>query len=160
MSGLTGKTKTTSGTPAELLPLRRDLSSFIIGHGFNDLGLGKDAVDITPYQQMFAANREQALAQAKESAGNLTGTDYGGILGRAAGQSALQENAFLADLMERQRQAKYQRYLQLIGGFANSGVGSPQTVYEPGFLDSIISAGTNIATAYAGRPSNGGTPKP
>lgn len=153
MSGLTGKTKTTSGTPEEILPLRQDLANWIIGQGFNPLDIGKNAMDLTPYQRMFADQRGQALAQAKESAGNLTGTDYGGIIGRAAGSSALQENAFLADLLERRRQASANRYLQLIAGLSGSGVGSPQTVYQPGFLDSVIGAGTSIATAYAGRPS-------
>lgn len=106
-----------------------------------------------PYREMFAANRGQALAQAKEQAGNLTGSGYNNIFGTALAGSLAGENAQLAQTMmglrgqqqgfnlqraqlEQQARAQNaQNFLGLLSGMNLTGVQPNQQVYKPGFLD-------------------------
>lgn len=134
LSGLTGKLKDTA--PPDVSAFRRNLLGFAQKQGFETAltGVG-DMSGLAPYEKMFADKRELALAQAKESVGNLTGSGLGNVIGAAAGRSVSEENAFLASLLENRRNASAQRYLQLIG--AGAGYNS-QMGYQPGFLDYLF----------------------
>lgn len=61
-------------------------------------GYFKDNV-LNPYRELFEQQRGLALAQARESSGNLTGSGYAGILGNTVNQLVPQEQARLADLL-------------------------------------------------------------
>lgn len=96
---------------------------------------------LKPYQDLFAAQRGTALGQAKESAGNLTGSGYNNILGTATAESLAGEQALTAQTLlglRQQELARQQDFLRLLFGFASTGVGPNQAVYQPGLLDSIL----------------------
>jgi hypothetical protein len=113
---------------------------------------------LKPYTDLFAAQRQNALGQAKESAGNLTGSGYNNILGSATAESLAQEQAFGAQTMLGLRQQELQRqqdFLKLLFSFAQTGVAPNQAVYQPGFLDSILPfAGALGGQWLAGRGQN------
>ena len=58
---------------------------------------------------IFAQRREQALAQAKESAGNLTGSSFANILGKQVNKSLGEENAQILDYSTRAAQSEQAR---------------------------------------------------
>lgn len=96
---------------------------------------------LKPYTDLFAAQRGAALGQAKESAGNLTGSGYNNILGASLAESIGNEQALTANTLMGLRQQELQRqqdFLRLLFGFASNGVGPNQAVYQPGLLDSIL----------------------
>src|SRR5262245_3580411 len=111
MGDLKGKTKVIDPTLGDVKGLRSQLINALMTgipgwqnsmFGFAQGGKGGyaplDPSIVEPYKQLFATTRADALAQAKESAGNLTGTGYQNILGTAAAGSLAQENAQLAPL--------------------------------------------------------------
>ena len=149
MSALTGKTKTISGTPAEVLPLRQQLAEFL---GAQDFGsrlfptiTGNDP-SLQPYRDLFRQQNAQTFAQAKESAGNLTGSGLGNIIGRAGERASVGQGAFLADLLEQRRMQDANRFAQILMGFGNSGVGPNQTYYQPGLFNYLGDAATGLAS--------------
>lgn len=147
MSALTGKTKTISGTPEEALPVRQGASQYIQGKGFDPLfAQGTDEQYLAPYREMYKQQNAVGLGQAKESAGNLTGSGYAGALGNFIGRSTTEQNANLSSLIENRRQNDAQRYLSLIQMLATTGVGPPTTAYQPGLLDYAGQAATGLAT--------------
>lgn len=141
MSFLTGKTKEMA--PGDIIDFRKQLESILSAQGGAST-LFPSATDLTPFQKMFEQNRAVGLAQAKESAGNLTGSGFANAMGSAAGRSILEENAFLADLMNRNQQANAQRWLQLAGGIPGMG---GQMAYQPGFMDYLLQGGSQVASA-------------
>lgn len=167
--GLTGKVKSMDATPDDIEPLRaalvqqllQGLNGNALAQGFQGvLGQGgpPPAQDTSffynnilgPYNQLFDAQRGQALAQAKESAGNLTGSGYNNILGQATAESLAQQQALSAQTMLGLRQQELQRqqdFLRLLFGFGTAGVGPSQPYYQPGLLDSLAP----IAGAVVGR---------
>lgn len=158
-----GKTRTLDASPPETRELRKDIAGGLqgqlpgaIGGAFGPMGDYSSNADMQfflnnlmkPYQDLFTAQRGSALAQAKESAGNLTGSGYNNILGSAAGESIAQEQFVLANLLQGLRGQEMQRGLTLRGqdigrqndllnmilGFSASGT-PRQVAYQPGFLD-------------------------
>lgn len=115
---------------------------------------------LQPYNDLFAAQRNSALAQAKESAGNLTGSGYNNILGSATAESLAQQQALSAQTLMGLRQQELQRqqdFLRLLFSFATTGVGPNQAVYQPGLLDSILPfAGQATGQYLANRGQNQG----
>lgn len=156
---LTGKVKSMDSTPSDIQPLRealvqqllQGLNGDALAQGFQGvLGQGgpPPAQDTSffynnilgPYNQLFDAQRGQALAQAKESAGNLTGSGYNNILGQATAESLGQQQALTAQTLMGLRQQELQRqqdFLRLLFSFGTAGVGGSQPYYQPGYLDSI-----------------------
>jgi hypothetical protein len=87
---------------------------------------------------LFQQSLNPVLAQAKESAGSLTGSGLGNILGGAAGRS-------LSDFL-----------LQAISGQANRATSLSQTLlspgqksYTPGFLDYLFQGASAAAPFLA-----------
>jgi hypothetical protein len=105
-----------------------------------------------PYRSLFAENRGRALAQAKESAGSLTGSGFANVLGETAGRSALEESAFMANLINQERA----RMLSTILGFSTAGIGMPQYFHQPGFLSQLVALGKGGADIYAAAQGAGG----
>lgn len=54
---------------------------------------------LSPYDQLFNQQRREALAQAKESAGNLTGSGLGNVIGSAVNRTLPQQQAQLSDIL-------------------------------------------------------------
>lgn len=152
MPGFAGKTVTEDAIPTDVQGLRGDMASFLQNQLGSGLMLG--APDLAPFQELFRRQNINTFAQAKESAGTLTGSGYGNMMGRAAGDAATQQGAFLADMLNRNREANAQRLQNYFIPMLTAGVGPPQTSYQPGFLDYAIGGAAAVAPgvgAYYGR---------
>ena len=143
MSGFTGKTVTTENVPGDVKGLRSGFADFLMKQGFGGLDTG--APDIAPYQKLFQQQNDANFAQAKESAGNLTGSGYGNAIGKAAERATVDQGGFLANLLEQSKQQNASRLASVLLPFLNTGVASPTTSYQPGFLDYATQAGTALA---------------
>lgn len=148
MSGFLGKSVTQEQVPGDIVGLRKGFAEHLMQGGFEGLNTGTP--DLKAYQDLFTMQNERSFAQAKESAGNLTGTGYGNRIGRAAGDAATAQGGFLANLLEQSKQANASRLASVLLPFLNQGVGPPQTQYQPGFLDYALQGAGQVATAYAG----------
>lgn len=147
MGFLVGKTKEQSGVNKETSGLDKALIDYIRGQGFGGLnpGTSVDQNLIEPYQQLFRQQNAQNFAQAKESAGNLTGSSLGNILGLSAQRASTEQGAQLTGLLEQRRQADASRFLQLILGTLGSPAGQVTQTYQPGLLDTLGSAAGKAA---------------
>jgi hypothetical protein len=154
MSFLTGKNK--EMLPGDVQGLRKGILDFIGQQGLGTALTGANQpLDLTPFQQLFAQRRAEGLAQAKESAGTLTGSGFANILGSAAGRSISDENAFLGTLMNNAKQASADRFLKLLGMVPGL---TGQMGHQPGFLDYLFkfaSSGAKLLSAGGG--SSGGS---
>lgn len=178
--GLTGKTEQVNTIPPDILQLRSSLANFLMqglqGYGNEAFGFGQGSEGfksqlgvppesvLAPYRNLFAQNRGAALAQAKEAAGNLTGSGYNNILGSSLGQSLAQEDVTLANLGLQQqqfRQNQQEQFLRLLLGLSTTGVGPQGQAYTPGFLDYLFQGASAAAPLIAGgRASNAGVASP
>lgn len=143
MSGFTGKTVTTENVPGDIAGPRKGLSTFIQQQGFGGLMTGTP--DIDPYRELFKQQNAFNNAQAKEDAGNLTGSGFANTFGRSVARANVEQGAFLADLLERSKQQNASRFASVVLPFLTTGVGAPTTSYQPGFLDYAAGAGTALA---------------
>lgn len=152
MSFLTGKTKTVEQIPSDVTGLRKGIIDQLGKGGLEEAltGLGPGG-DITPFMQLFQRQLAPVLAQAKESAGTLTGSGLGTSIGSAAGRST---SDFLLNLLNQ----RANRFSQLLSGFGLTGVGPPQIYREPGLLDYATGGAAAAAPFFAGRTSGGGGP--
>lgn len=66
----------------------------------DQLGTGFASQFMQNYNPMFEQQRQQAIAQAKEGAGNLTGSGFANALGNATAQTLGQQQAQLASLAQ------------------------------------------------------------
>jgi len=115
---LTGKTNNPTGPLAG--EYANAYSSLLKGDG-ND-----------PFTMLFQKQLGPVLAQAKESAGNLTGSSFGNIAGSAAGRSLSQ---FL---------------LGILGQGSNFAAPGTQQTHTPGFLDYLFAGLTQGASIMPG----------
>jgi hypothetical protein len=125
MSFLTGKVQTVG--PKDVTGLRQGLINFLATQGPQSAFIG-GPVDISPYMQLFQSSLAPVLAQAKESAGTLTGSGLGNIIGTAAGRAG---SDFILNLLS-QRADQMNR---LFGALATQGFGA---AYRPGFLEYLF----------------------
>ena len=126
MSFLTGKQQLTTATDPAAMGLKGSTLSRL---GGVDPLTGLDSSGGIPpaLTQLFQSQLNPALAQAKESAGNLTGSGLDNILGATAGRSV---SDFLLNMLNQ----RAGRATQLTGQ-----VLQPQpTGYKPGFLDYLF----------------------
>jgi hypothetical protein len=154
MSFLFGKTTQHSNVNSSTLATDKSLNQTLRSGGgiqaglFPSINLG----DLQPYLDMFTLQRSHALAQAKEQAGNLTGSGFANILGNRVNESTLNENAYLADLAERRRTQNQSTFLQALSLALNSPAGGVSYNYRPGLLDYAGQAATGLATGGAFNP--------
>lgn len=137
MSFLIGKTQQRSNVTGETSQVYNKLLEYIMGQGFGGLNpsVSPDQASLEPYQRLFRQQNAQNFAQAKESAGNLTGSGFANYLGNAAATADAQQGAFLANLFEQRRQQDADRFLRLVLGSLGSPAGGVTQMYQPGFLD-------------------------
>ena len=150
-----GKQTTTGGVPGLLGFLSRDpnFSTLFTGVPFgSDMKNFEDTV-LSPFKGLFAETRAQGLAQAKESAGNLTGSGYNNILGQYANQSIQAEQTFLADLLNRRQSQNAGNFLQLLLGQQPA-----QAAYQPGFAESAL-GGLAAILPFLGAPGAKAAPR-
>lgn len=127
MSFLTGKNNNPTGELA---------GQFASSYGKLLEGKGDD-----PFTSLFRRSLDPILAQAKESAGNLTGTGLGNSLGTAAGRSLV---PFL---------------LGILGQGASFASPGAQQTHTPGFLDYLFSGISKAAPFLThGLGGGGGVP--
>lgn len=175
-----GKVRTYDNTPEDVKGIRREFGTALQGQipgalaPIRDYGSNADSQFflqnlLKPYSDLFSAQRGSALAQAKESAGNLTGSGYNNILGSAAAESIAQEQFILANLLNSLRGQEMQRGLTMRGqdigwqsnllntilGFGASGT-PKQQAYQPGFIDYAAPIVGSAIGGYMGRPPAGG----
>lgn len=141
MSFLTGKTEQLSGSTPGTQQAHQQLLDFLFsGQGLNRLfpGTQVDPASMQPYLDLFTQQNTRNFAQAKESAGNLTGSGLGNIIGAEAGRANVAQGAFLADLFEARRREDANRAASLFLGGIGSPAGQVQNVYRPGALDYLF----------------------
>jgi hypothetical protein len=161
--GLTGETKQLSGVSPDIAGLREGVAAFLQQGGFGANlfpSVVPDAASMQPFLDLFTQQNRRVLGQAKESAGNLTGSGFANILGRRSAEAQTSQGAFLSQLFEQRRQQDADRFLQLLLGFGTSGVGPPQNVYQPGFLDSLTAGAAAIAPGLPFLRRGGGGTQP
>lgn len=138
MTFLIGKTEQGPSGPADLGPFRDMLLKYL---GANIENLNPSSSDasndpsLAPYRALFEQQNKLGLAQAKESAGNLTGSGFAASLGNYAARANAEQGGFLANLLESRNQNNANRLAQLFGALGTAGVQTPQQTYKPGFLD-------------------------
>lgn len=106
---------------------------------------------------MFEQQRADAVAAAKEGAGNLTGSGYGNVMGSMMNRTMGSQQAMVADLfqnlagMEMQRQqGDAGRFMQTLLGMSTAGV-APEQIVQSGGMGSILGpVGGILGTAIAG----------
>jgi hypothetical protein len=91
------------------------------------------------YMDLFQSSLAPVLAQAKESAGNLTGSGLGNITGAAAGRS-------LSDFLLHLLNQTGGRAAALTG----EAIAPQQAAYKPGFLDYLFQGAKAAAPFFAG----------
>jgi hypothetical protein len=148
--GLVGHTEQIDGTPGDVKGLRSELISQLMAglpgfvnsaFGYGQGSHGFAALDpsiVKPYADLFTATRADALGQAKESAGNLTGTGYANILGDSAARSLAEEQATLAGLGIQNQQFQLQRNSEFLRALLGLTTQQNQVGYKPGFLDYLF----------------------
>lgn len=150
--GLTGKTKSYSNVNAGTEGLDNSLVQYLLHSGFGQLNPGTPDINdpsLDPYRALFAQQNALNFAQAKESAGNLTGSGFANTLGSAVARSNVEQGSFLANLLEQRRQADAQRYMSLVLGTLGSPAGGRTLAYQPGFLDYASQGLGAAASAFA-----------
>ena len=103
---------------------------------------------------LFAASRASALGQAKESAGNLTGSGYNNLFGSALAQSLAAQQKQLADTQLAAGQGNQQTWEHLFGQFG--GMNQGQQYYQPSGVEGLAGAAGplgKLAGMFGGRPS-------
>jgi hypothetical protein len=138
MSFLTGKMQLTTGTDPAAMGLKGSTLSRL---GGVDPLTGLDSSGGIPpaLMQLFHDQLGPALGQAKESAGNLTGSGLGNILGATAGRS-------LSDFLINMLSGRANRATSLTGQALQ-----PQPLgYKPGFLDYLFQGASAAAPFFAG----------
>lgn len=151
MSFLVGKTQARSNVTPETGDLFKQLIQYIQGQGFAGLnpGTSVDAASAEPYQKLFRDQNAQTFGQAKESAGNLTGSGLETGLGQAAQRASTEQGSFLANLFENRRQQDAGRFLQLVLGSMSSPAAGVQYTHKPGLLDYASQAAVAAAPFFA-----------
>lgn len=152
MSFLLGSVEQAPNANPDTTALQNNLVKFLQGgDGFNRLFPGTEVnpEDMAPYLQLFTQQNARNFAQAKESAGNLTGSGFANTLGARAGEANAEQGAWLANLFEQRRMADANRAAGLMLGALNSNAGGVTTMYQPGFLDYALQGAGALAGAGA-----------
>jgi len=154
MSFLLGKQKQLPNANEATVGAHGNLLQFLQsqGGGLGGLfpGTSTGNVDIQPYLDLFTMQNARNLAQAKESAGNLTGSGLATSIGQEAGRASTEQGAFLANLFEARRMGDANRRAQLLLGALGSPAGSVTNAYQPGALDYLFQGASAAAPFFLG----------
>lgn len=189
-----GKTSLINGNPADIADLRTGTAGMLasnLGNISSDYSPQINSVDqlggahspffqnmMMQLQPAFDQRRALAIAAAKESAGNLTGSGLGNTIGTAVNRSLGDEQAILADYankgvgQELSRQTSLatlnnqtsnsdaDRFAQLLGLMTTAGV-APGQLTQSGGISSLIGPAANIFGQWlANRNNNKGSGSP
>ena len=139
-----GSVQQSQSGPQDVGPLRDAMMSFLL-HGTSDpnsmfgqlqvpgFNNGQPNPGLDAINKLFDATRATALGQAKESAGNLTGSGYNNLFGSALATSLAQQQKQLADTGMQGALANQGTIAQLFGQFGAQGVGSSPYYKPSGF---------------------------
>lgn len=152
MSFLVGKNEQTSNVTPEMAGLHKMLIDFLEGGGSLDRLFPSSTVDKAsqqPYLDMFTQQNARNFAQAKESAGNLTGSGLASLIGQEAGRANVDQGAFLADLFEKRRTMDANRFASILLGALGSPAGGVTNTYTPGLIDYAAEGAAGLASGGA-----------
>lgn len=151
MTFLVGKTQERSNVSGQTSELHNEIIKWIQAQGLSSLNPGTmvDPAAAEPYKKQFADQNAEVFGQAKESAGNLTGSGLGNTLGKSAQRASTEQGSFLANLFENRRQNDAARMLQLVLGTMNSQAAGVQYTHKPGLLDYASQAAEAAAPFFA-----------
>ncbi len=128
--------------PQDLGPLRQYIMQILMG-GKTTPGSPGAALTVDPAASLgginglFNATRASALGQAKESAGNLTGSGYNNLFGSALATSLAQQQKQLADTTFQAQQSNQDTWAKLFGNFGTAGVSPGSTYAQPTGIASL-----------------------
>jgi hypothetical protein len=133
--------------PTDVGPLRDAMMQFLLhggaapGSAFQGLTVpgftnGQPNPGLDAINKLFDATRATALGQAKEQAGNLTGSGYNNLFGSALATSLAQQQKQLADTGMQGALANQDTFARLMGMFGATGLGS-QSYYKPSGFASL-----------------------
>jgi hypothetical protein len=153
MSFLVGKTRQDPNVTGDTRQAHAKLLQFLLGQGGEGLnrlfpGSEVDPKALQPYLDLFTQQNTKTFGQAKESAGNLTGSGFGNILGNKAAEASTMQGGFLADLFERRRAQDQSIFANTLIQGLGSPAGGVTNSYQPGFLDYATQAASSIAPAF------------
>jgi len=106
------------------------------------------------YNPLFTLQNQRAFGQAKESAGNLTGSGLGNILGRSAQEQSTLQNQLIAGIMEG-RLANNQQMWSTLAQLLTPGA-QGQLTHTPGVLDYMMQGAGIALPAIAMMSGSGG----
>lgn len=152
MSFLVGKNEQMSNVTPETQGLHKMLIDFLEGGGSLDRlfpSVQPDKASQQPYLDMFTQQNARNFAQAKESAGNLTGSGLASLIGQEAGRANVDQGAFLAKLFEDRRTEDANRFASILLGALSSPAGGVTNTYTPGALDYLAQGATGLASGGA-----------
>lgn len=145
--GGSGSVKQSQTGPQDVGPLRNSMMQFLL-HGqsdpnsqFSQLSVpgfnnGQPNPELDAINKMFDATRAEALGQAKESAGNLTGSGNINLFGSALAQSLAAQQKQLADAGMQGAEDNQKTFANLFSQFGANNVGS-QGAYQPSGFASL-----------------------
>lgn len=161
MPFLLGQTVQSPNANEGTTDLQKFLTDFLSGNNGGGLerlfpGTTVNPDDMAPYLAMFSQQNARNLGQAKESAGNLTGSGFANRMGNQVASQNATQDAFLANLFEGRRTQDADRMAQVLLGALNSNAGGVSTSYQPGFLDYGFQGLGAAAGMFAGGGGGGG----
>lgn len=156
----------TAQGPNDVWPLRQSAMDYLLrgqstpGSAFSNFlvpGLDSAGNPNGPYAQLsnlFAATRAKALGQAKESAGNITGSGYANLYGSSLASSLADEQAQLGRLAMTGSEDNQRALINLILGFGTGGVGVGTPTYTPGWGSQLTGLGGQIGQIASSLPAS------
>ena len=155
MPFLTGQTVQSPNANGTTTGLQNDLVNYLSGNNGSGLerlfpGTTVNPADMAPYLAMFTQQNARNLGQAKESAGNLTGSGFANTMGNQVASQNATQDAFLANIFEQRRMNDANRYANVLMGSLNSNAGGVTTSYQPGFLDYAFQGLGAAASMFGG----------
>lgn len=158
MSFLTGKTEKQSNVNTPTYRLQKDMAKWLRAYGMGNLfpDTAGISMDLQPYRDLFTLQNTRNFAQAKESAGSLTGSGFAEILGRQAGDAATAQGAQMANMIEARRTNDQNVFLQSLLGAMGSPAAGVTYTHSPGLFDYAAQGFSAAAPFLIGGPAGAG----
>lgn len=133
------------GEAASVVDMSHNLSEIV--NGQNDYF--KNNV-LNAYNPLFDQQRELAIAQAKEAAGNLTGTGYAANVGNVLNRLVPEQQARLSDILTQLGTTEMGRELQVMNTEQSRRFQNQNVDLQRALADANNQTGASIANASAG----------
>jgi hypothetical protein len=109
-------------------------------------GYFKDNI-LSAYTPLFQSQRDQALAQAKEQAGSLTGSGFANTLGNSINRTVVDQGAKLSDLLTQLATTELGRQVTQAGLEQNKNFQNQNTQLDVGKTNATLATQASIANA-------------